>query len=255
MRGRAAQAVVVATIALHALAAFAAPDAHRVVAVPIAEGVVIEMVEATNGFFIGKYEVTQKQWKTLMKTEPFNIFGDRRPAERVPWHDAQEFIRRANALESVQSAGLRFRLPTEAEWELCCRAGSTNELGVLQSGKVPPLRDIAWYQANSLQTTHDVGTRKPNAWGIHDMFGNVLEMCDTFVFGGCIIKGGGWVSPEQSCRASYRYPMFTYMYHDDLGFRLAADMRMENGNWEKGNRERGKEKGESSKGKGGGKGE
>ena len=202
---------------------------HRVVAVPIAEGVEIEMVEATNGFFIGKYEVTQEQWKAMMKTSPFNLIGARRPAEHVPWHDAQEFIRRVNALDGTRDAGLRFRLPTEDEWELCCRAGSTNDLGILASGEEPALKDVAWYRATSDQATHEVGTLKPNAWGIYDMFGNVLEMCDTFVFGGYIIKGGGWFSPATSCRASYRFPMFTYVHHDDLGFRLAADMQMENG--------------------------
>ena len=203
--------------------------AHRVGAVPIADGVEIEMVEATNGFFIGKYEVTQEQWKAMMKTSPFNLIGARRPAEHVPWHDAQEFIRRVNALDGARDAGLRFRLPTEDEWELCCRAGSTNDLGILASGEVPALKDVAWYRATSDQATHEVGTLKPNAWGIYDMFGNVLEMCDTFVFGGYIIKGGGWFSPATSCRASYRFPMFTYVHHDDLGFRLAADMQMENG--------------------------
>ena len=204
-------------------------EEHRVVAVSIVEGVDIEMVEATNGLFIGKYEVTQEQWKALMKAKYFIFMAKRRPVESVSWYDAQEFIRRANALESVQSAGLRFRLPTEEEWELCCRAGSTNELGVLESGEVPALEDVAWYKPNAEQSTRIVGTRKPNAWGIYDMLGNVLEMCDTFAFGGCVIKGGGWISTANSCRASYRVPVFTYVRHNDLGFRLAADMQIEKG--------------------------
>ena len=199
--------------------------AHRVVALPIADGIAIEMVEATNGFFIGRFEVTQGQWKALIGTSPSSFTGTDRPVEHVAWHAAYKFIEKANALEGVRRTGLRLRLPTAEEWELCCRAGgATNDFGLLASGAQATLDEIGWFADNSEKRTHDVGEKVPNAWGVFDMHGNVWELCDTFVFGGCVMKGGGWISPARSCRAGYRFPLFTYMTHDDVGFRLAADL-------------------------------
>ncbi len=203
----------------------AAADSGRpVVSIPLADGIELEMVEATNGFFIGKFEVTQEQWQAIMSTAPSAFSGPHRPVEQVSWADCQKFIRKANALESVKKAGLRLRLPTEAEWMLCCRTGGdSDDYGTLESGLPATLDDACNYKVNSNMATHNVGMSRPNAWGIFDMLGNVFEIVDTFVFGGCIIKGGGWVSPASSCRSKYRFPVFTYDDYDDIGFRLAAD--------------------------------
>jgi formylglycine-generating enzyme required for sulfatase activity len=182
------------------------------------------MVEATNGFFIGRYEVTQEQWKALMGTSPSSFAGPKRPVEHVSWYDCHLFVDRVNELDGVRSRSLRFRLPTVEEWELCCRAGgTTNDFGLLASGEPGAIGDIGWYRGNSEMSTHEVGTRQPNAWGIYDMHGNVWENCDTFVFGGCVAKGGCWISPASSCRADYKLPMLTFVDNDDRGFRLAAD--------------------------------
>ena len=119
-------------------------------------------------FWMGKYEVTQGQWEAVMGENPsdFDECGPRCPVENVDWHDVQEFIERLNARES--GSGYRYRLPTEAEWEYAARAGMTG----LRHGE---LDAIAWYRDNSGGTTHPVGQKQANAWGLHDMLGNVSE--------------------------------------------------------------------------------
>ena len=122
-------------------------------------------VTLTKGFWLGKYEVTQKQWQSVMGSNPSSFKGDNRPVEQVSWNDCQEFIQKMNALVNCGA-----RLPTEAEWEYACRAGTTGAYA-------GDLNDMAWYYSNSGQSTHDVGTKQANAWGLHDMHGNVWERC------------------------------------------------------------------------------
>ncbi len=123
-------------------------------------------VTLASAFEIGKYEVTQAQWTAVMGTNPSNFRGPTLPVENVSWNRAQEFIARLN-----RAAGpYLYRLPTEAEWEYAARAGVTDQL----SGD---LNDIAWNGANAAERTHEVGTKQPNAWGLHDMIGNVWEWC------------------------------------------------------------------------------
>jgi formylglycine-generating enzyme required for sulfatase activity len=121
-------------------------------------------VSITKAFEIGKYEVTQAQWRTVMGANPATIKGDERPVETVGRTDAMEFIGKLNA----RNDGYRYRLPTEAEWEYAARAGATG-------ASTGPLGDVAWYADNSGDETHAVGTKKPNAWGLYDMQGNVRE--------------------------------------------------------------------------------
>lgn len=117
-------------------------------------------------FEMGKYEVTQAQWQAVMGDTPSYFKGANRPVEQVSWHDAQQFIERLNGRED----GYLYRLPTEAEWEYACRAGSRGDY----AGK---LDQVAWYDDNSESMTHPVGSLQPNAWGLYDLHGNVYEWC------------------------------------------------------------------------------
>jgi len=121
-------------------------------------------VQITKAFEIGKYEVTQAQWQAIMGSNPSTIKGDDHPVETVSKNDAHDFLARLNA----QDSGFKYRLPTEAEWEYAARAGTTGT-------QTASLDEVAWYGANSEDETHPVGTKKPNAWGLYDMLGNVRE--------------------------------------------------------------------------------
>jgi len=125
-------------------------------------------VAITRGFYIGKYEVTQAQYEAVMGANPSKWKEPNRPVEQVTWHKAAEFCRLA-----TERTRRRFRLPTEAEWEFACRAGSTGRycFGSDETG----LGDYAWCRSNSGGQTHPVGRKKPNAWGLYDVHGNVWE--------------------------------------------------------------------------------
>ncbi|MFA4987921.1 MAG: formylglycine-generating enzyme family protein, partial [Candidatus Brocadiia bacterium] len=138
----------------------------------------IHQVTLTREFFIGATEVTQAQYRTVMKENPSELRGDSLPVEDVTWDDAMAFCSRLTSTE--HAAGrlpeeMEYRLPTEAEWEYCCRAGSTTEFCF---GDDPALLgDYAWFKANSEERSHPVGEKKPNPWGLFDMHGNAWEWC------------------------------------------------------------------------------
>ena len=177
---------------------------------------------------MGKYEVTQAQWKAVMGYNLSAFKNSNNPVVSISWDECQKFIRKLNALPEVRALGLTFRLPTEEEWEYACRAGSTGDYCKLADGTEiteETLGDVAWYNVNSEGKDHPVGQKKPNAFGLYDMHGNVWEWCEDLFEADSwyrVIRGGGWDYDSRHCTAGYRdfnHPHFRYDY---LGFRLAA---------------------------------
>lgn len=141
----------------------------------------VHHVVLTKGYQLGRYEITQAQWFAVMKGNPSKFVRDNRPVERVSWLDVQEFIAKVNSLQD----GWLYRLPTEAEWEYACRAGTKSLYfwgDAFDDAYVVYGRDEGGFRR--LETAQ-VGKRKPNAWGLYDMVGNVSEWCqDFFTWGG-----------------------------------------------------------------------
>ena len=183
-----------------------------------------------SSFSLGKYEVTQAQWRAVTNNNPSHFSGcDNCPVENVSWNDVQEFIRKLN-----QMTGENFRLPTEAEWEFAA-SGGTKSQGDKYSGS-NSIGSVAWNGANSGGKTQPVGKKSPNELGLYDMSGNVFEWCSDWhgdYSSGSktnpkgptsgshrVIRGGSWLS-FQACRVSYRgYQPASYR-HFNIGFRLA----------------------------------
>ncbi len=169
-------------------------------------------VTLSKAYWMAKTEVTQEQWHAVMGSNPSKFKGDNLPVENVSWFDAQEFIKKVNESDEIP-AGWKVCLPTEAQWECACRAG---EKGPFSGGSI---NEVAWYDENSGIKTHPVGTKKPNAWGLHDMHGNMSEWCldwyDNELQGGTdplgpssgvrrVLRGGSWNHGADGCRAANR---------------------------------------------------
>ena len=186
-------------------------------------------VTLTNDYYIGKYEVTQALWQAVMGDDPSYFKGDNLPVEAVTWDDCQEFIGKLNRI-----TGKTFRLPTEAEWEYAARGGNKSR-GYQYSGS-NNLSDVAWYDDNSGNKTHAVGTKQANELGIYDMSGNVYEWCQdwygkynsssqvnpTGANSGSfrVLRGGGWDGNDRCCRSLCRYIIEPDGRGDFLGLRL-----------------------------------
>ncbi|MBT3310970.1 MAG: formylglycine-generating enzyme family protein [Desulfobacterales bacterium] len=219
-------------------------------------------VTITKGFYIQTTEVTQRQWKSVMGSNPsyFINCGDDCPVEQVSWEDVQEFIKKLNHMEGEN----RYRLPTEAEWEYSCRAGSTTviysgERSIIGRNNDPPLDQIAWYGGNSCVNysggydctnwpgrqyscpncgTNKVAQKEPNAWGLYDMMGNVWEWCQDWEGDypeGSVTdpqgpadglfrteRGGCWLYIARYCRSAQRFEDTPDIRDNTIGFRLLS---------------------------------
>ncbi|MEW6235639.1 MAG: formylglycine-generating enzyme family protein [Candidatus Omnitrophota bacterium] len=189
-------------------------------------------VTITKPFYMGKYEVTQAQWNAIMGTNPSYFAGSGNlPVEQVSWMDCQEFIKKLNDLRQ----GI-YRLPTEAEWEYACRAGTASAYYFGDDSSDPSDNNYLWWNDNSRSMTHDAGTKLPNAWGLYDMAGNVWEWCSDWFANypldsqidptgpesGSfrIIRGGCWFSVLEGCRSANRFYIAPEERYPDQGFRL-----------------------------------
>ncbi|MEP6915067.1 MAG: SUMF1/EgtB/PvdO family nonheme iron enzyme [Acidobacteriota bacterium] len=189
------------------------------------------LVRIDHAYHIGKYEVTQAQWRRVMGSNPSTFQGDkvtddagRHPVENVTWKNAQAFVRKLNAIEKTNA----YRLPTEFEWEYAARAGAEDDIPWAE------IRAQAIAGYNSFTATHMVGEKKPNAWGLYDMLGNVWEWVQDFynekIFADPapprsgkehVLKGGGFLADVKNA---------TYLTHAagpgskfDVGVRIVRD--------------------------------
>ena len=192
-------------------------------------------VTLTEPFQMGIYEVTQEQYEKAVGANPSTFKAPDNPVEQVSWDDALEFCRRLSALPEEQAAGHVYRLPTEAEWEFACRAGTTTAYSF--SDDASQLVDYAWLKDNSDGTVHPVGQMKPNQFGLYDMHGNVWERGsdgyrpDRLSTSSAIdptgpdgshafhvLCGGAWNNDAVSCRSSSRG--YYGMGMNQIGFRI-----------------------------------
>jgi formylglycine-generating enzyme required for sulfatase activity len=212
------------------------------------------LVEITRPFSLGDREVTQRQYLEVMGVNPSRFKGsDDLPVEQVSWLDAVTFCNKLSAKEGrtpcyringeqvTVIAGNGYRLPTEAEWEYACRAGSTTRYPF--GDNEADLGEFAWFDGNAERKTHPVGQRRPNRWGLYDMLGNVWEWCQDGYDAGYyavspraappgpsgassrVFRGGGWYGYPAVGHTAYRRrsaPEFPKFRNDCLGFRLAA---------------------------------
>jgi len=198
-------------------------------------------VTISKPFYMGVFEVTQEQYEQIMGQNPSTLKGAKKPVETVSWDEAVEFCKKLS-----QKTGKTVQLPTEAQWEYAGRAGTKTRFGF--GDKDEDLGDYAWWggfdnNGNSGKQTHPVGQKKPNAWGLYDMHGNVFEWCSDWYgedyyakspmtdpqgpdSGSVrVLRGGSWYSPPQHCRSAFRSRSSPGDRYDDIGFRVAVDLK------------------------------
>ena len=193
----------------------------------------VTKVTITQPFYFGKFEVTQEQWQAVMTNNPSYYKGTNLPVEQVSWNAAQSFLTNLN--ERVKD--YRFRLPTEAEWEYACRAGTTTQYSFGDGDGA--LAEYGWFTGNAERKTHPVGEKKPNPWGLYDFHGNVWEWCQDWYApypGGevsdpagpttgtnIVMRGGSWSHGSHDLRSSYRFGKFKRDFpFRSIGFRIVA---------------------------------
>jgi formylglycine-generating enzyme required for sulfatase activity len=183
------------------------------------------------GFWMGKHEVTQRQWSRLANANPSRFVGEENPVENVTWDDCRRFVREMNRKFANLDDGGRFALPTEEQWEYACRAGTTTRF---HSGDGrQDLQTVAWFACDG-NSTHPVGRKRPNAWGLFDMHGNVWEWCrDVYTHPSRrtlsppgwsrVLRGGSWDDYEANCRSANRIAIAPGYARHDMGFRLVRE--------------------------------
>ncbi|TFH42043.1 MAG: formylglycine-generating enzyme family protein [ANME-2 cluster archaeon] len=195
----------------------------------------VHTVTIEKAYYLGKYEVTQKEWREVMGSNPSNFKGDDLPVEYVSWNDAQEFVKKLNEKEGTN----KYRLPSEAEWEYAVRAGTTTRYSF--GDDETDLGNYAWYSSNSGSNTHPVGQKQPNAFGLYDMHGNVWEWVqdlyhsdydgaptegsarESGVGSDRVFRCGGWSFSARDCRSAVRRSFVPGNHLDGLGFRLLQE--------------------------------
>ena len=204
-------------------------------------------VTLTKGYWLGKYEITQAQYEAVMETNPSYCKGTDLPVEWINWNEALEFCKKLTEQEKTAGRlpeGYEYTLPTEAQWEYACRAGTTTALNdgknLSDVKESPEVDEVGWYKYNSDEKTHSVGQKKPNAWGLYDMHGNVFELCfDLYGYGdyypitpvkdpiGALVssnhvaRGGSCIGDARQCRSAHRAVPDSDTRFTNLGFRVA----------------------------------
>lgn len=186
-------------------------------------------------FYLGKFPVTQKQWIAVMGENPSKIKDNNRPIENISWDEIQKFIKKFNEIEGTD----KYRLPSEAEWEYACRAGTQTKYSFGDNNS--KLGEYAWYFSNS-STTQPVGKKEPNPWGLYDMYGNVLERVQDTWHSNYIgapsdgsaredrdhscqpVRGGAFHSFAGDCHSAYRLSAKSTSQKNDMGFRLLREL-------------------------------
>ena len=196
-------------------------------------------VRISKGIWMGQYQITQAQWERVMGNNPSNFTnaGPNAPVEMVSWDDCQEFLDKLNQMPEVRGQQLQARLPTEAEWEYACRAGTTTRYNIGDGDA--DLDRAGWYNGNSGRTTHPVGEKQTNTWGLYDMHGNVWEWCHDW-YGDYdsaavtdpsgpasgsyrVMRGSSWSNYAKGCRAAYRNNLYDPTYTNaNCGLRVAC---------------------------------
>lgn len=196
----------------------------------------VHHVMISKAFYLGKYEVTQKQWHEIMGDNPSQFKGDDLPVESVSWNDVQEFIKKFNKKESTD----KYRLPSEAEWEYAARAGTTTRYSFGDDDS--KLGEYAWYSENSGDKTHPVGKKGANPWGLYDVHGNVWEWVQDEwhkTYNGApadgstwedgvsayrVLRGGGYFRYAMVSRSAARSLDFPVTCSSTSGFRLLQEI-------------------------------
>lgn len=194
----------------------------------------------TRGFWMARTETTQEQWSALIEKNPSHHQGDDLPIENIDWSKAMSFI---NAANLSAPEGYRYDLPSEAEWEYACRAGTSTALNsgknaTSETGECRNLDKLGWYLQNSGGFSHPVAKKTPNEWGLHDMHGNVWEWCSDFYTstpkydeinpkpynqgGSRVMRGGSFTNTVRDARSGNRFFYVSYGYTRTIGFRMVV---------------------------------
>ena len=211
-------------------------------------------VTLTQGYWMGKYEVTQGQYEAVMEKNPSNFKGADLPVEMMTWHDATNFCAKLTEIEKSAGRlpkGYEYTLPTEAQWEYACRAGTTTALNsgknLSNKSECSEVDEVGWYGFNSDDKSHPVGQKLPNAWGLYDMYGNVFELCldcciyknekiitDTYEDGvknpicttglNHVMRGGAWNCYASRCRSALRSYGYPDNHNNNVGFRVVLSL-------------------------------